>query len=343
MNNIFNFIQPYVLLYFGEGIVSGIIDGVKNFFTDAINTVVNTLFGPIKGSLVNLIASLYESSNGGIASEMRNWIDLNGSHYTAVNTYCETIYNVFASVGCGLMILFWLIGIIDKLTKDRLNSYALIRAGIELIFGFAIVMNGSTLCKAIADCGTWFANKVTTTTANSSISQDIPFGSLVPGLKKMSSGHGNWSLTCSASTMISQVNNVGAGETMGLIFILLIGAILTLVYYLFSQVVFALMLTVCISRAIQFFIYTCLSSIGVAQWFNHGGIMDSSGMQFIKKLLAISLQGGIILIMLNVIDLINMNLSDATSFPIMSLIALKLVSLAVIKQSQQFANDVIAH
>jgi hypothetical protein len=77
-----------------------------------------------------------------------------------------------------------------------------------------------------------------------------------------------------------------------------------------------------------------MAPIGISAWFTGGSVTSSTAMRYVKKLLALSIQGGIMILILK----LAWSLSASGSF-IMALLG-PLTAVGLFSKSNQIANDV---
>lgn len=316
-----------------------------NILGDIAGFIDESIFGPIAEGLSDGIFALYTASNVG-AMFVLKLNDINHVMYSGVigrSSLSHIVFSGLAAVGIGLSLLYWLFGIIDKLTKDRLNPYVLLRSFIELTIAIVFVYLSYDIIATIANISCLdLGNGQTLSTL---ISNNIDTSSLALGAQD------------------DVVKIFTFGSTMdGLAGIIpgILGVLLVSVYFLISMIVYAFLATVVIGRVIQTALYIAMAPLAVANVYNRGSILESSAMSYIKKIAALSLQGPIIAFIVlggSAIEVkcnsvfmggdVAFGLAPAqdaagTLLGLVLLLATKFVMVSMATKSSQFANDIIS-
>lgn len=315
-------------------IIGDALNAVGEMLSSFVGIILDAIYGLVRDPINDFIFSIYQASSGG-----SEWIsklnDLDLSLYEDLFKMSKIVFNALVVVGVGLSLIYWLFGIIDKLTKDRLNSYALIRSFIELTVAIVFINVGYDIIKTMANV------------SNLKLASGQTLFDVISGTITSSSAVLN-------KTEVGKVFNLTGGLLGGLL-----GIILALVYFLISTLVYAIFCTVIIARAVQVSIYIAMAPLAIANVYNRGSILESSAMSYFKKIIALSLQGPIICMILigsSKLEVGGVNLINGTStggVPIVGdiassimglviLIAVKFVSISLVMKSSQFANDIIA-
>ena len=338
--------------------LSGAIDSIADGWTDILN------------SCIDLITQMWKATtnNGLTGKAFLSYLNIDSTNvvYSTMLTYSKNIYDVIAIFGWGLMLTYWMAGIIDKLSKDRLSINTLMKAFIELIVASGIIINGFILFQAIANTGTWAANKISNVSITEVSGEDTaPYNAFfVLGTGKMANSIEKTNGPITAESLKSVVKtdykdvctNMGKSSdfsdqmagfayamlgAMSFLIECVLAVIIAALYFLINRIVFKYAITIAISRAVQFCIYTCMAPIGMAQWFNRGGLLDSSGMTYIRKVAAVIIQGPILMLIVKIKLSLAVGVGQSEVGALILLIALEFVSFALINKSQQFANDVV--
>lgn len=310
-------------------------DDVTNAVSNIGDTIKNSLnswiSAPIRG-LVAIIDYLWQCSTSMIFG-IKDYISLGNPAYNGLRNFAEPIYNSLAAIGVGICLLFWFVGIIDKMTKEQLSVYTLIRSFIQIILAMGVITFGFQGFQKLANVG----NDITTTcvqafssnvdAANSGISKEAPLEIFMFGANR------------------NDLMDPKAEVLLEYLMTSLLGVIISLLYWLFSTGVAAFGISVCVSRVIQLYIYLAMAPIGISQMFNRGGFMDSSAMTYLKKIVAISLQGPIMMLIITASQSLTSTfmaggMSGPLAFPMLFVIGL--VTISLFMKSQQFANDIVS-
>lgn len=330
--------------------------------------------------LIHFIAK--DASSGVLQGIATDWIPVDSKKYGSLMTMAETIFNLLSPIGCGLVIVFFFLELINLLAKDNLSGYALLKTGVQLIFAFGIISYGFDLCIAISGIGTWFANQISFTESDltaPSVSCFLLGDDFVNSIKSVLTGTtsegatnidealreadagGSLSAIAGALHKVETSNEktgafgaissflgifdklTAASESavstllvLAVLFPLcLIGIILVILYWAAMQIVKLILILQCVSRAIQVAVYAAMAPIGIAAWFTGGSITSSTAMRYVKKLLALSIQGGIMLLILKMA----WSISAGSGSLVMALVC-PMTAVGMFGKSNQIANDV---
>lgn len=306
-------------------------------------------------------------NDGAFTGVLKEFLYLHSSNsmYTQFLDLGKAMYDIVAEFGIGLALVYWTAGIIDKLSKDKLSIDTLMRSFIELIVAFAIIVNGFQIFTSASGLGIWATEKVLTTTHIEAKSNNtVPYDLLAPGIfcNKI---HGAIAAIPDGQPVTKenivaarrrQIENGGAlGFFDGLISLFtsffisgfegLITMIIAFIVFAATKLMYLWAVTIAISRAIQIVIYTCFAPIGISQWFNRGGMLDSAAMGYIKKYIALVFQAPVLVLILKLNSALVTSYSNGgfTTYGlgIGLLVAIQFITISLINKSQQFANDII--
>lgn len=323
------------------------------FFANIINYFVS-LFG--SGFLYAIAIIVRAAKTDEMLSTIaNNWVNYPGKYYSSLDSYAETIFNLLSPIGCGLVIAFFFIELINQLAKDNLTGYTLLKAGVQLIFAFGIIIYGFQLCTSITGIGIWFVNSIaadgefkTSPDINAfiigsdalnipEITKDDNYLSIYQKLtQSVPNDEGGDGLLDKLKAILGFNAWARLGDNIAVTLLGIIGIILALIYWLIIKIIHVILILQCVSRAIQIAIYAALCPIGISAWFSGGSIMTSTAMRYVKKLLALAIQGGIMLMILKFAALLTA--SDAAN-PFLTLVG-PLTAVALFSKSNQIANDV---
>lgn len=81
-----------------------------------------------------------------LISDIFNWKDfkIDNNDFSAF-TACESIYNAMTVIGILLMLIYWIVDILEKVTMDNFNLEHLFRKLLSLAIGIVVLMNGFTI------------------------------------------------------------------------------------------------------------------------------------------------------------------------------------------------------
>lgn len=320
--------------------------------------VISFIVALIDVALLKSIKGIVENATQWTFEDISNvWIPFDSSVYGNLSSTAETIFELLAPIGCGLVIVFFFLELINQLAKDNLTGYTLLKSGVQLIFAFGVIMYGYKLCTTITGIGTWFINSVGKSTLKMSTPEVSNFiiipGLHVPSNEMLDSGfmnsaidivgthpfpafHASFSWLGEIADWLLGITSIDDyAKSLFLLIGALFGVILAVFYWLFMQIIHLILILQCVSRAIQIAIYSAMAPIGIVAWFSGGSITTSTAMRYIKKLIALSIQGGImglIMILATSISADNSNLFLTFIGPI--------TAIALFGKSNQIANDV---
>lgn len=301
------------------GFLSGIGEAITNAIKGAFDFIFKGIWNSLSSGACGVIKAIYGKTKDG-ADLVLKYNDLNNSIYNSLWELAKTIYTALAVIGVGLCLMYWLIGIIDKLTKDKLSSYMLIRSFIELIVALTVVVAGFDAFKWIANIGVEIAGYITKAEISTNVTGEPPYEAFCFGL--------------SYKTLTED------GSPLGFL-CSFIGMILAFIYLVFAWGCYAYCTSIVIARVIQTALYVAMAPIAVSQMCNKGSILDSSAMGFIKKLAALSIQGPIIIFIMSAAMAIQSQATGAGTSLVL-LIAVNLVAVSLCMKSNSFANDIVA-
>lgn len=319
---------------FGINPFKGITDFIKVTLPYGIPADISNTLGSIFDSEYDLVAS-----GGGLQDIFQTYVDPASSLYSSIWTYVKTAHASIAIIGCSLTILFWFLSIVDKLTKDRLTGYELIRSGIEIVVAFMFIVEGFNIFTGLQAISTDIYNNLSSTNIQwDSGSRDY---TLFFGANK-TYGAANTNDWASLNAWdIAQESSSGCRvhgwSGMVAMFIPLIKVC---IMSLGAQVGCIIGVAVMVSRVIQMGVYMILSPIAIADLFN-GGIMNSPGFRFLKKFFAICLQGAVIYVIMMVTMSLQKSFLSSLNGNAFMLLVPSLVMISLILKAQQITNDIV--
>lgn len=314
----------------------GIISSVQNFFDLTLPVTIPSNFSIPLGKLFDRSYDLV-IQGGGLQNIFVQYINPNSQLYAGLINNVENLYNTVAAIGFALSMFFWFLALADKLTKDRLTGYELVRSFVELMIAFAFITEGFTLFTGISEFATGIYTEMSGTVTEltplsrnySLFFKDDEYGSAPVN---------SWTndMPWDDGTVID-TTNVKVHGWSG--FVSLLAPVIEVCFMaVLVQGGCALGVAVMVSRMIQMGVYMIFSSIAIADLF-HGGVMSSPGFRFLKKFFAICLQGVIIWAIMYLTTSLQNSFLAASQNAIM-LVVPSLIMVALILKSQQFANDI---
>lgn len=303
--------NTFLIFEFVQKILDGLLNGFKK-----------PLFG-----FVSIVKEFITYMTGsGVYDQLNQYLDVqNSSIYGNTWSYVTNAYNAMAIVGMGLVILFWFLQIVDMSTKNTLTGHEFIRAGISLIVSFALVSEGIKLFEGLLAVSTDLINTGMSAFGGSGTSADM-VDSVFLEITGVS---------------INEVMNVSEwGEALGYLLLLTGVCIKIIIPAFISLLISTFCIASLIARALQLMIYTVFAPVAMSDLFT-GGFMNSSGMKFLKKYLAIGLQGGVIVIGITISRTLLINMAGSAFGSTLGSLIVNFVTLTIVMKAQSMANDFV--
>lgn len=207
---------------------------------------------------------------GGFFQEIAETLNFKSGAYWGLIS--NTFNNVILPVGYTLLCLYFLLELLAQTTRDNFNMEHFIRLLIKLLIGKLLMDN----CIALLDGLTTFSNAI----MNSITVNTTGDASRVNADALKRSGLTFW-------------------KELALWFKLIIPYLAMVAANLFAKITIY-------SRAIELIVRTLMAPIGMADIFAEG--MRGSGFKYLKKFLAVNLQGAIILAIIVAMNFFNQSL-----------------------------------
>ncbi len=318
-----NYMQPF-----------GLIKTIKDFIEVKLPFEFPSYFSKSLGSLFDTEYDIV-ASGGGLQDMFTTYVNPNSSIYSEVWPAVQTLYNALAIIGCSFTILFWVLSIADKLTKDRLTGHELIRSGIEIIIAFMFIVEGFNLFTGIMN----FSQNIYDTVAKenpawSKYKREYAafFTEESYGGKKVS----EWTddLTWDTGTLSTDCKVHGWGG----MFSMFVPVVKVCLMALVAQIGCMIGVAVMVSRVIQMGVYVVFAPLAIADLFN--GVMNSPGFRYLKKFFAVCLQGATICVIMYITMALQKSFLDIKNSTFMLLIP-SLIMVTLILKSQQLTNDIV--
>lgn len=269
----------------------------------------------VEPQLESIRESLEEIVGDGFLSDIKTYVlESTGGTFQGVWETATTIYNAVAPIGLILLVVYFLIDLMEGVTAEQINIEMLIKKFIKLVVGEILISNGMTLIQGFVDFGNGLANLVSYTYASFS-SQDI------------------------IDTMMAGMSDYGFFEAIMFRAQLLIPSAAAWVIGIVVKVV-------CFSRVLELAARAMLSPIAVADIFSGG--TRSSGFRYMKKILALCIQGVVLLAIAIGVSSIEAgvlgsmsptSVSDGWGF-ILTTLAVNFTAISMMFKSLSIANDV---
>lgn len=207
------------------------------------------------------IASLFKSAIGAdLASSISSFIT--GDEFEeGVEIVSSTLNDVLLPVASVLICIYLIVELMEKVTNDNFNTDQFIKLLIKLVFSIAVVNNAS----AIADTIATFGSTMTSAVAEVLLSTDSPMGTL------------------SVTSDLGFINGI-------------IAFVILIIPWLISRLIFLIGCFMAFSYILEVNVRSLLAPIGFADLITGGS--NSNGFRYLRRLIALGLQGAIMIIIL---------------------------------------------
>lgn len=216
-----------------------------------------------------------------------------------------TYTDIISPVGEALIILFFLIELIDKTTKENFSLEHFFKLMLKVAIAKLLIENGWSILSGCIDIG---SNLTLAITAESTALDGV--------LDKY-------------ATDIQNANPIG---NLGMI-------IQWSVPWIFAWVSRLLCIVVCWGRMIELGVRAVAAPIAMADIFQDG--THSGGFRYLRKFLAVCLQAFIILIIIQVAGIIQGLIIGQNKITMFKAVIVGLTTCMMVVRSQQFANDLV--
>lgn len=175
------------------------------------------------------------------------------------NAIMEELYNVTLSIGLALLLAFFLLELIDRITKDQFDAETMIRMLIKYLVGKAIMENGIKVLQALMKIGNGLTGSVSTT--------------------------GTFDMK-SLNRVVYYIDNTNMGEC--LLFIVLLA-----IPWALAKIVGIAIYAMCYARIFDIVLRGGFAPIGCCNMVQEG--FTGHGVRYLKKFLGSCLQGAIMI------------------------------------------------
>ena len=214
----------------------------------------------------------------------------------------SSLYDIAKIIGVGMCVLFFLMDLLRKATDDALNAKNFVMSLCRLLLGYWLILNlfdGEEIIPL-------FVKLFSTGIINDSLATtSITYGELAE---------------------LQTVADMSFLEALS-------GLIDTFTPSLCILVSKAIVIANALGRIVELYVLCVFAPIGVANVFSGRG--DSAGIRYIKKIIAVALQGAIMLAILVAMSTIQMQVTGLE-------IAFAFASAALISRSRSIANEIIS-
>ena len=242
-------------------------------------------------------------------------LDITSGTYAAIGSVIQGAYNVIASVGYVLLVLYFLLELTERVQMETLTPEHFIRLMCKLLIGVAIINNGYDLLIGAANFARGIFEKV-----SQSYSTTAPMNNAI------------------IQEYYDRLNTSWL-HVIPIAVELLLPVLLRLVTELVIYVI-------AFGRMLELAARGMFAPIGMASIFSGG--FNSSGYRYFKKFLAVALQGAVIAAILIAQTTIQATLTTAGGADVwttvtapLAHIIISLTGMTLIIKSQGWANDIV--
>ena len=275
-------------------------------------------------ALKNLIMAMYDAACGDkliedtadILSISDCRTSIGGAFSGFIDGGAKLAYTSLTSVALSLIVMYFLFSITDKVAQGQMTIEIFVPEFIKLLAAAFLVLEGYNFFKLLISLG----ESITKTVGNSFTNDPT---------------------TNNLRYMVETNADDSAIVQVSVLAVLIIPTIFGLLARLSIYVV-------CIGRALEIIVRLALSPIAVADVFGNG--LNSGGFRYIKKFLAVTLQGAVIVVIIHIMGTLNATLAippdndtsvSALFGNLMKVVFVNLAGVALIIKSQSIVNDVV--
>lgn len=269
----------------------------------------------MKESIIETYRNIYGS---GIYDSVKDCLDLGPSspYYGSVWALISVVYTALELLGIILCVIWFFQNLTEKSTRQEFTIETFGKECIMMIFCCIIINLGLDFVTGVAD----FATGVLTIIKNALIGEGVITGANPEGETLL-------------EALIAEVEEYDFWETFA-------HYLSNFVYDIVVRIEKILIIVAALSRSVEFILYSMFFPWGVSDIYKNG--TQSSGMRYIKKLVALAIQGSVIYLIVTIANAISasVSLGGAENGPIYS-IAIMTVSVMLTFKSIQYSNDII--
>lgn len=275
-------------------------------------------------ALKNLIMAMYDAACGDkliedtadILSISDCRTSIGGAFSGFIDGGAKLAYTSLTSVALSLIVMYFLFSITDKVAQGQMTIEIFVPEFIKLLAAAFLVLEGYNFFKLLISLG----ESITKTVGNSFTNDPT---------------------TNNLRYMVETNADDSAIVQVSVLAVLIIPTIFGLLARLSIYVV-------CIGRALEIIVRLALSPIAVADVFGNG--LNSGGFRYIKKFLAVTLQGAVIIVIIHIMGTLNATLAippdndtsvSALFGNLMKVVFVNLAGVSLIIKSQSIVNDVV--
>lgn len=276
---------------------------------------------PSDGIYNTCVEAINDIYGGGLIETTRPWLEVNSTGYfSAAWSIIETGCEVFTVVGVILALIYLIINLADKSITQGNSLETFMKCFIEFVLALLLIVNSFEIVEFASSIGSSLLNDITTILATAGQDSESATGLLMAKLDELNS------------------NESSLGRFFGLLMFYVSDLLIPSLLARIGQV---LIVIACMSRGISIILYSMFLPIPVADVYKDG--LNSKGFRYIKKLIALFIQGGIILLIVTISQTLQASvmINGGTVLGILYSVGLIFVSVMMIFKSQSIANDII--
>lgn len=275
-------------------------------------------------ALKNLIMAMYDAACGDkliedtadILSISDCRTSIGGAFSGFIDGGAKLAYTSLTSVALSLIVMYFLFSITDKVAQGQMTIEIFVPEFIKLLAAAFLVLEGYNFFKLLISLGESITKKVGNSFTNDPTTNNLRY-------------------------MVETNADDSAIVQVSVLAVLIIPTIFGLLARLSIYVV-------CIGRALEIIVRLALSPIAVADVFGNG--LNSGGFRYIKKFLAVTLQGAVIVVIIHIMGTLNATLAippdndtsvSALFGNLMKVVFVNLAGVSLIIKSQSIVNDVV--
>lgn len=275
-------------------------------------------------ALKNLIMAMYDAACGDkliedtadILSISDCRTSIGGAFSGFIDGGAKLAYTSLTSVALSLIVMYFLFSITDKVAQGQMTIEIFVPEFIKLLAAAFLVLEGYNFFKLLISLGESITKKVGNSFTNDPTTNNLRY-------------------------MVETNADDSAIVQVSVLAVLIIPTIFGLLARLSIYVV-------CIGRALEIIVRLALSPIAVADVFGNG--LNSGGFRYIKKFLAVTLQGAVIIVIIHIMGTLNATLAippdndtsvSALFGNLMKVVFVNLAGVSLIIKSQSIVNDVV--
>ena len=275
-------------------------------------------YGKTVKSTAKFIYGIYGDT---LLSDMTGVLTLSDESDDLINaiwSVSEAIFNVLLPIGIGIILIYFMTDMIDKSSREQLSLEIFLRSVIKLLFGLMIILSGFQLVKGFVQLGGGITDLISSKAGTGAL-EDTTANEIGMGYLDQVVDSANW-IECAWISFTLRMD----------LFLVDIS------YKIFKIVVMVL----AYGRMLEIGIRAACAPIGLSDFVTQG--ISGNAFKYLKKLIAVGLQGGLILIVLSIYENLSTALanSDAGGSNLLTLVVM-FTTITLLLKSQSFADNIM--